>query len=147
MTIHRAEHSLEIPASPEACFETIVDYETFPEWQDAVRRVEVISRNKEGLGEVVSFRVDARFREIGYRLRYHYERPGRVWWDFVSGEGVEHVEGEFRFEPTGEGTLATYVLGIDPGVPVPGLVMRRLNQQVLKRSVRDLREEIERRVG
>ncbi len=46
------------PASPEACFKAIVDYESFPEWQDAVKRVEVISRNREGLGEVVAFRID-----------------------------------------------------------------------------------------
>lgn len=145
MGIHRATRSLEIPASPEACFEAIVDYETFPEWQNAVKRIEVISRNDEGLGEIVEVRVDAKLREVRYRLHYHYERPRRVWWEFVEGDGVEHIEGEFRFEPSGDGTLASYTLGIDPGLPVPGLIVRKVNEQVMKRSVKDLSDEVARR--
>jgi hypothetical protein len=45
----------------------------------------------------------------------------------------------------GARTRATYRLGIDPGVPLPGLVARRLTSGVMGRSVRDLRDEVERR--
>jgi hypothetical protein len=62
---------------------------------------------------------------------------------------VEHVEGEFRLEPLDDGdrTRAAYVLGIDPGFPAPALVVRRLNGAVMKRSVEDLKREVERRAG
>jgi hypothetical protein len=62
---------------------------------------------------------------------------------------VEHVEGEFRLEPLdgGDRTRATYVLGIDPGFPAPALVVRRLNGAVMKRSVEDLKREVERRAS
>ena len=143
----RGEQAAEVEASPDACFEAIVDYESFPEWQHAVARAEVLERYPDGLGKVVEFDVDARFRLVTYRLRYHYERPARVWWDFVEGRGVEHVDGEFLFEPAGERTLATYKLGIDAGVPIPGLIARRLNDQVMKRSVQDLKREAERRAS
>ena len=145
MGIHRAERSLEIDAAPPQCFEAITDYETFAEWQDAVKSAEVVERRPDGA--VVDFAVDAKFREVTYRLDYHHEPPGRVWWEFVHGKGVEHVEGEFTFEPAKGGTLATYRLGIDPGVPVPGLIVRRLNGLVMKRSVEDLRDEVLRRAG
>ena len=147
MGIHRAEQSIEIAAPPEACFEAIVDYKTFPIWQGAVRSAEVLSRDDDGRGELVAFRVDAKLREVGYTLRYSYEAPRRVSWDFVEGDGVEHVEGEYRFEPAGAGTTATYVLGIDPGMPVPGFVVDRVNRQVMWRSVRELRDEVEARVS
>jgi hypothetical protein len=70
-----------------------------------------------------------------------------VWWEFVEGDGVEHIDGEFTFEPTdsGERTNATYRLGIDAGVPIPGLVARRLTAGVMGRSVSDLNDEVERR--
>lgn len=147
MGIHRAEQRIEIPAAPAACFDTITDYETFPDWQDAVVSAEVIDRYADGLGRMVEVVADAKFREVTYRLHYHYERPARVWWDFVAGHGVEHIEGEYVFEPAGEGTLAAYRLGIDPGIPVPGIVARRLNQSVMKRSVEDLRAEVLRRAN
>jgi hypothetical protein len=140
-----AEQGLEMAGSPEDCFAAIADYESFPEWQRAVEEVEVLDRYPDGLGRNVRVRVDARFRVVTYELEYHYERPARVWWDFVRGEGIRAIEGEFRFEPSGAGTLATYRLGIDPGVPVPGLIARRLTGEVMKRSVTDLRDEVERR--
>ena len=147
MGIHRAEQSIEIAASPEACFEAILDYETFPSWQSAVKSAEVLSKDAEGRAERVAFRVDAKLREVGYTLSYSYEAPHRVSWDFVEGDGVEHVEGEYRFEAAGAATTATYVLGIDPGMPVPGFVVDRINRQVMWRSVGELRDEVEARVS
>ena len=66
-----------------------------------------------------------------YTLHYHYERPHRLWWDFVEGDGVAYIDGEYLFEPLdgGERTRATYRLGVDAGVPVPGFVARKLNEE------------------
>jgi len=143
MGVSWGEQSAEIEAPPEACFDAIVDYESFPEWQEAVISAEVLDRYDDGLGKHVEVEVDARVRKVRYRLRYHYERPGRVWWDFVEGDGVEHVEGEYTFERRDGGTLATYRLGIDAGVPIPGLIARRLNNGVMRRSVQDLKRRVE----
>ena len=109
--------------------------------------IEVCERDADGLGSIVRVEIDAKFRKVAYTLAYHYERPARVWWDFVEGDGVEHIEGEFTFEPLdgGERTRTTYRLGIDPGVPVPGIVARSLTRGVMGRSVKDLKEEVERR--
>jgi hypothetical protein len=134
---------VKIEAPPDACFEAIVDYETFPEWQDAVLATEVMERDADGLGKVVEVQVDARFREVTYRLRYHYQRPHRVWWEFIQGEGIEHVEGEYLLEPIDGGTRATYKLAIDPGVPIPGIIARRLHKGVMRRSVQDLKRRVE----
>ncbi len=164
MGMHHAEVRLVVAARPEHVYETILDYETFPEWQNAVQAIEVLERDSDGRGSLVRVSADAKFREVTYVLRYHYEapsattegqpgagsapqRPWRIWWDFVEGDFVKDIEGEFLFEPTAGGTLATYRLGIDPGVPVPGIVARKLNGTVMKRSVEDLRDEAERRIS
>ena len=143
MGVNWAEQSIEIEAPPEACFDAITDYESFPEWQDAVLATEVLERYPDGLGKVVELHVDAKVREIRYMLRYHYDRPRRVWWDFIEADGVEHIEGEYLFEPRDGATLATYRLGIDAGVPVPGMLARRLNKGVMRRSVEDLKRRAE----
>ncbi|HEX2468533.1 MAG TPA: SRPBCC family protein [Solirubrobacterales bacterium] len=147
MGINRADQSLVIDAPPDACFDAIVDFETYPEWQDAVISVEVLDRYDDGLGRQVQLRVDAKFREVVYTLHYHHERPERLSWDFVEGNGVEDIDGEYLFEPLdgGRRTRATYTLGVDPGVPVPGFIFRRLNDGVMRRSIRDTKAEVERR--
>lgn len=148
MGVHRAQHALEIDAPPAACFEALVDYESFPRWQAAVEEIEVLDRDADGLGRDVRVTVDAKLRRVAYTLRYSYRRPALIRWDYVEGD-VEHVDGEFRLEPLdgGERTRATYVLGIDPGFPAPALVVRRLNDAVMKRSVEDLKREVDRRAS
>ena len=145
MSVHRAERSIAIAATPGLCFATASDYATFPAWQDAVLAVEILERDGDGRGSVVEFMTDVKLRQVRYRLRYHYDHLRRIWWDFVEGDGVAHIDGEYRFEPDGDGTLVTYALGIDPGVPVPGLLARRANATSMKRSLEDLRDEVERR--
>ena len=53
MGMNWAEHTTEIDAPIETSFDAIVDYESFPGWQDAVDSVEVLSRNADGIGENV----------------------------------------------------------------------------------------------
>lgn len=52
----RAERQIAIGESPRRCFEAIVDYESFPDWQRAVRDCEVVSRDERGRGERGSIR-------------------------------------------------------------------------------------------
>jgi hypothetical protein len=141
--INWAEQQLEIDATQEACFAAIVDFETYPEWQTAVLDTEVIDRYEDGLGRRVRLKVDAKLRTVTYVLHYHYNRPRKLWWDFVEGDGVKHIEGEYVFEEAGDGTRATYKLGVDVGIPVPGPIARRLNEEVMRRSIEDLKVRAE----
>jgi ribosome-associated toxin RatA of RatAB toxin-antitoxin module len=143
MAAKRAEHSLVIDASPQACFAAITEYETFPEWQTAVKDVEVLSRDQRGRGRDVHFELDAKVRQVTYTLRYSYEEPHLITWDYIEGD-VKSVDGEFVFEDRRDGTtLATYSLAIDPGVWLPGPVKSVLTDQVMKRSVEDLKQRVE----
>ena len=136
-------HSLLIEAEPAACFEAITDYGTFPEWQAAVKQVQVLSRDEDGRGHEVHFQIDAKVRQVSYTLRYSYKEPHLITWDYVDGD-VKSVDGEFVFEPRSDGTtLATYSLEIDPGVWLPGPVKKMLTDQVMKRSVEDLKRRVE----
>ena len=136
-------HSLLIEAEPADCFDVITDYETFPEWQSAAKEVDVLSVDGGGLGRDVRFEIDARVRSVSYTLRYSYEPPHLIAWDYLDGD-VSSVDGEYVFEDQGDGTtLATYELEIDPGVWLPGRVKKMLTDQVMKRSVEDLKRHIE----
>ncbi len=74
MTQREAEHSAEVAATPELCFEAAVDYETFPEWQRAAKSTDVLERDPDGLGKIVEWHVDLGVRELRYLLHYHYDR-------------------------------------------------------------------------
>jgi hypothetical protein len=146
MGLNWAEHSVEIEAPIETCFEAIVDYESFPEWQRAVIDTDVLDRNTDGLGKRVNLVVDAKVRKVDYTLDYRYQRPTLIEWDFVEGNGINDADGSYTFEELGDGrTRATYKFGLEVGIPLPGPVARRAHKQTLKGSVEDLKQEAERR--
>jgi hypothetical protein len=148
MGLNWAEHTVEIHAPIETCFAAIIDYETFPTWQGAVVDTEVLDWDGAGRGKRVRLFVDAKVRRVDYTLDYSYDAPRRIEWDFVEGNGINAADGHYLFEDLGnERTRATYKLGLEVGIPLPGPVARRAHKSTLKGSVEDLKKEAERRAA
>ena len=143
MGAQKAEQSAVISADPQACFEAVCDFETYPQWQSAVMRCEVLERGSDGRGSLIETVIDARLKQVRYRLRYHYDAPGRIWWDYVEGD-VKSIDGDYEFEDLGDGrTRAIYRLAIDPGRFLPGPLRKVLTDQVMKTSVKELKTRVE----
>jgi ribosome-associated toxin RatA of RatAB toxin-antitoxin module len=143
MGAKRAERQIVVEGSPRECFGQLLDFESYPEWQNAVKGCEVLDRDADGRGTRVRFEIDAKVRSVSYTLDYSFEEPHLLSWRFVEGD-VKDVEGEFVLEDTGEDTtLATYALRIDPGVWLPGPVSKMLKDHVMQRSVEDLKARVE----
>jgi uncharacterized membrane protein len=148
MGLNWAEHSVEIDAPIETCFAAIIDYETFPKWQGAVVDTEVLDWDSKGRGKRVRLFIDAKVRKVDYTLDYSYDEPQRIEWDFVEGNGINGADGHYLFEDLGnDRTRATYKLGLEVGIPLPGPVARRAHKTTLKGSVDDLKKEAERRAA
>src|SRR5829696_6901601 len=148
MGLNWAEHTVEIDAPIETCFAAIIDYETFPSWQGAVVDTEVLDWDEVGRGKRVRLFVDAKVRKVDYTLDYSYDQPQRIEWEFVEGSGINGADGHYLFESLGpDRTRATYKLGLEVGIPLPGPVARRAHKTTLKGSVEDLKKEAERRAA
>ena len=148
MGLNWAEHTVEIDAPIETCFAAIIDYETFPTWQGAVVDTEVLDWDSKGRGQRVRLFIDAKVRKVDYTLDYSYDQPTRIEWDFVEGNGINDADGHYLFEDLGnDRTRATYKLGLEVGIPLPGPVARRAHRSTLKGSVDDLKREAERRAA
>ena len=148
MGLNWAEHTVEIAAPIQTCFDAITDYETFPSWQSAVVDTEVLDWDDQGRGKRVRLVVDAKVRKVNYTLDYRYDEPERIEWDFVEGNGINDADGHYLFEDLGgDRTRATYKFGLEVGIPLPGPVARRAHRSTLKASVEDLKREAERRAA
>lgn len=143
MAPKRAEQQILIDASPQQCFDALIDYERMSDWQSTVKSCDVVARDGDGRAREVAWEIDARVRSIKYRLEYSYEEPHWIGCRYVEGD-VRDLEGEYTFEDRGDDTtLATFTLQVDPGVWVPGKVRNMLNDQVMKRSLEDLKRHLE----
>ena len=145
MGIDRAERTLEIGGPPTACFDAVVDFESYPAWQSLVKECLVHERDDEGRGTVVETLVEAKIRTFRYVLRYSYEEPTRVMWELVEGD-VRSIEGEYVFEPSGGKTIATYRLAVDLGRfgrMVPGDMKRKATEHLMSTTITELKDRVE----
>jgi len=137
------ERQIVVAGSPQECFDALVDFETYPAWQSAVKACTVQARGPDGRGRRVRFDIDAKVEAISYTLAYTYEPPHLMSWELVEGD-VKDVAGEFVLEDRGDGTtLATCALHIDPGPWMPAKPALALNEQVLGGFVADLKARVE----
>jgi uncharacterized protein YndB with AHSA1/START domain len=137
------EQQIVVRTSPQECFDALVDFETYPQWQTAVRTCEVMSHDRNGRAKRVAFVIDSELGSMAYTLDYSYEPPHLITWDFIHGD-VDDVDGELVLEDRGDGTtLATYAMRLDPGASVSGAAASALNVEVVRQSVEDLKARVE----
>jgi ribosome-associated toxin RatA of RatAB toxin-antitoxin module len=132
-----------VDAPPQACFDALTDYERLPEWQGAVKAVDVLERDEAGRGLVVEYAVDAKVKTVRYRLRQVYDEPHRLASEYLGGDFRDFC-GEWRFDERDDGSTDVELeLTIDPGRFVPGPVRNAIREFVMTRAMRDLKAYLE----
>src|SRR5450759_5571325 len=69
----RTESSTVINAAPGAVLDVIADFDSYPEWTGAVKKVAVISEDGDGWADQVEFTLDAGAIKDTYVLEYDWD--------------------------------------------------------------------------
>jgi hypothetical protein len=87
--------------------------------------------------------VDAKVKTVSYTLAYDYsEAPEAFSWSLIDGD-VKALSGAYRFDEFDDVTEVQYETAIDPGFPVPGLLKRQAEKQIVKGALQDLKKRVE----
>lgn len=117
------EASTEIAAPIAEVWAAIEDASAAPEWQEGLKRIEVIDTDSEGRVLRANSTSDAKVKDVTARVRFSYEEPTYMRWEQEKGD-LKSVVGEWILEDLGGGrTKATYRLEGDPG-RVLGMMIR-----------------------
>jgi ribosome-associated toxin RatA of RatAB toxin-antitoxin module len=139
----KVQDNIDIEATAEDIFEMATDFESYPEWNANIKRVEVKDTDDEGRATKVFFEVDAKVRVMTYTLQYDYSNaPGSFSWDLLDGDPKE-LNGAYSFDEFDEVTEVTYELAIDPGFPLPGFLRKQAQRQIMKAALTDLKKRVE----
>jgi ribosome-associated toxin RatA of RatAB toxin-antitoxin module len=137
--------SIDVEASAEDVFEVATDFESYPEWNGAMKKVEVKEQDDEGRATKVFFEVDARLKTVRYTLSYDYANaPESFSWSLVDGD-VKKLHGAYSFDEFDDVTEVSYELELDPGFPVPGIFRRQGERELKKAALDELKNRVESR--
>jgi hypothetical protein len=145
--VEQAKEHTTINASVQTCFDTLTDFESYPDWAGDLKEAVVIERNDAGQATVVEYRAAAMGRSTTYRLRYDYEQaPARLGWRLDEGDIQRELDGAYVLEPNPDDPALTdvsYELSIDLIMPIPGFVKRRAEARILKTALDSLKARVE----
>ena len=132
-----------VNAPADKIIEALTDFDAYPQWQSSVIECTVKERDADGRGTVVEMYVDAKIRKLRYTVRYSYDLPGAMQWDYVSGDMKDNA-GTYKFVPQADGsTEVTNSVVIETGFFVPGPMKTLIRDQSLKNSMRELKKRVE----
>ena len=143
----RAEGSTRVWATPQELMAVISDFPAYPQWAKAVRRAEVLRRDRQGRATRVAFQIATPLGDADYTLDYTYQPDDQgLSWTYVEGS-FRDLRGAYELAPVADGsTTVGYRLQFDlelPSVPGSGLVKRQIARQVVRTALDELKRHVE----
>ena len=135
--------SIRIEAPPARVLAAIVDFAGYPEWAEGVRGVEVLETGPDGMPARVAFHVAMAGIEARYTLAYGYDDAGVSWTTVEASGAVRDVEGDYRLSSDGSGTQVTYRLRVEPGIALPGFLIRHAEATIVETALGGLKGQVE----
>ena len=135
--------NIDVGATAEEVFDVATDFESYPDWNANIKKVEVRATDDEGRATEVWYQVDAKVKTLSYTLGYDYsEAPEAFSWELIDGD-VKELSGSYRFDEFDDVTEVQYETKVDPGFPIPGFLKRQGEKQIVKGALQDLKKRVE----
>jgi ribosome-associated toxin RatA of RatAB toxin-antitoxin module len=139
----RASSTIVVAAPAADVLAVIADFEAYPEWIDSFREAEVLERDDQGRAVRARFVLEAgSVLRDEYTLAYTWREDG-VSWQLEQATLMKDQHGSYDVRPVEEGTEVTYELAVDLGVPMLGVLRRKIERRVIETALRDLKKRVE----
>ncbi|SDK40476.1 Ribosome association toxin PasT (RatA) of the RatAB toxin-antitoxin module [Actinopolyspora mzabensis] len=143
--VDQSTQSIVIEAPATEIMAVIADFGAYPEWAEAVKEAEVLSRTDEGVAERVRFVLDAGVVKDTYKLAYEWSADGlSVSWDLVEGQVQKSQRGSYTLRPLEAArTEVTYSLAVDLSIPMIGMFKRKAEKMIMDTALKELKRRVE----
>ncbi|SDZ06392.1 Polyketide cyclase / dehydrase and lipid transport [Micromonospora pattaloongensis] len=138
--------SIVIDAPPPQVAAVICDFPRYPEWTEALKRVEVIEEYEDGYASQVRFVLDAGVLADEYTLAYEYaEDISRIEWRLVAPSTMQKRQiGSYDLDDNGDGTTTvTYTLEVELAVGMLGMFRRKAEKMIMDTALKQLKRRVE----
>lgn len=135
--------SIVIDAEPASVYDTIGDFERYPEWLTEFKTVEVTQVRDDGWAQQARYTLGAVGITLSFVLDYTYT-DDRIEWTLVEGDMLQRLDGAYDLTDNGDGTTTlTYELEVTSSIPLPGFVRRKVAAKIVSDSLAAAKQRAE----
>ncbi len=136
-----AKQSILIKAPIETVFNTIVDFESYPQFLPEIKMAKLDWCEDRQIE--VSFKINL-IKEISYTLKIELDKPQGVYWQLKRGDLMKMNEGSWELKAKGDSsTEATYTIDVTFGLWVPKAITEALVEKNLPQTLKRFKKRAE----
>jgi ribosome-associated toxin RatA of RatAB toxin-antitoxin module len=130
-----------IEASPEEILDVIANVESTPSWSSQYQSAEVLEAHDDGRPKRVKMQV----RSVGITdeqvVEYSWTDTSASWTLVRAGQ-LKSQDASYTLSPDGDKTKVKFDITIDPSVPLPGFVLKRVMKGAMETATDGLRKQV-----
>jgi carbon monoxide dehydrogenase subunit G len=141
-----SRQSIQVHAPLDRVAAVICDFPRYPEWAEAMKRIEVVSEYADGYAAEVRFVIDAGVMADEYTLEYSYaEDLSRIEWHLVAPSKTQKSQnGSYDLTENGDGTTTvTYTLEVELSIGMLGMFRRKAEKMIMDTALKQLKRRVE----
>ena len=141
----QTESSITIAAPVAEVMAVIADFEAYPDWNNEVKLVEILSVYEDTQQPAeVRFVLDAGAIKDDYVLEYEWASATELRWHLVKGDMLKAMDGVYLLASPGPGqTDVSYRLAVDVKIPMIGMIKRKAEKVIIDRALKGLKVRVE----
>lgn len=139
MATDSVQESVVISAELGTVYDIVGDFDTYPQWLEEFKAVEVLATREDGWAEQVRFTMSTMGLTIHMTLAYTYSDT-RMSWEMVEADMMTRNDGAYDMVDNGDGTTTlTYDLVVETTVPLPGMIRKKLARKTVTDSLKAIK--------
>lgn len=140
----KTNQTIYIDADPAEVMKAIADIESYPDWINEYKKVEVLEATDDGYPKKARMLMDAGIFKDTLIMNYQWpDDRESLSWTLESSSLLKSLEGSYTLAPKGSGTDVTYELAVDLAVPMIGMLKRKAERRLIDGALKDLKKRVE----
>lgn len=140
----KTNQTIYIDADPAEVMKAIADIESYPDWINEYKEVEVLEATDDGYPKKARMLMDAGIFKDTLIMNYQWpDDRESLSWTLESSSLLKSLEGSYLLAPKGSGTDVTYELAVDLAVPMIGMLKRKAERRLIDGALKDLKKRVE----
>ena len=138
--------SIQVHAPLDRVATVISDFPRYPQWAEAMKRVEVLEEYEDGYAYRVRFVIDAGVMADDYTLEYAYaEDLSHIEWHLVEPSKTQKSQnGSYDLVEGPDGTTTvTYTLEVELSIGMLGMFRRKAEKMIMDTALKQLKQRVE----
>ena len=135
--------TVEVNADAKSILDIVADFEAYPEWNDEVKAVYILARYDDGRPSQLRIDTVVSAHEHTHIQAVYYPSPSQIQTVMQQGELFSKQEQLFSVVEMGPSSLLTVDLDVETTLTVPGMIVKKLANDVLEHLAGNLKGRAE----